>query len=155
MAVKKWTYQEKAERLVKLVEIAEKVVTESTSFPQQIIKPMLAMCVLTRNNALNPEPQFKSVVSLKYSESDFLVYWNESGGYDTELFWNEVAKSNLNFVRKDTIKDVLTRKRINNIHEFDIITDSLVPAEQLGRITSDEARQLGEYLEKYEAKRRK
>jgi len=94
------TYQERAERLSKAVNIAVKVVNESKRFGDDFKTPMINFCNQIKQMALNPEPQFKKVASIKYLESDFLTYWNESTDKEADKFWIELHKNGIDFEKK-------------------------------------------------------
>src|SRR5829696_5669155 len=134
MSSKKQTYQERADRLAKTINIAETILKSSDSHSDDMRSHMLQWGQQIRDMALNPEPQFKRVASIKYLENDFLTYWNEASGPDVERFWLTVGNSSIDFERKDILKAILKRRRIKDIHEYDYVVDSIVVAEQLEKI---------------------
>lgn len=152
MTKKRKTYHEKAERLSKTVDIAEKIISNSKSLDEKTKKHFIDWGKKIKELALNPEPQFKTVASLKYLENDFLIYWNEADSIDVEDFWKEIYKKGIDFEKKDTIQDVLKRKKIKNIHEYNNIIDNIVVAEQIGRINKDQVIELNNLLGKFEKK---
>ena len=145
MKKKRKTYNEKANEIVKAIELAEEVILDSTELAQEMKKYMIDFGNEMQESALNPEPQFRKVASLKYLENDFLIYWNESEGEDTV--------NKLNFKRKDIIQKVLKRKRIKDIHEYNVIIDRLVIAQQLEQINQSEAKLLSRLIGEFEEKR--
>jgi len=150
MTKKRFTYQERAERLAKAVDIAVKIIDESDRFGNDSEIPMVNFCNQIKQMALNPEPQFKKVASIKYLENDFLIYWNESTGKEVDKFWTELYKNGIDFDRKDTIKTVLKRGKIKDIHEFDNIVDNIVVAEQIGQINKEQAIELSQMIGDFE-----
>jgi hypothetical protein len=56
-----------------------------------------------------------------------------------EEFWRRLARSGIDIKRRDDVKDVLARKRIKDVHEYDTIVDSLVVLQQIGKLTKDDA----------------
>jgi hypothetical protein len=146
-------YEEQAQKLAKAVDIAEQIVRESANFNAELATPMLDFGTKVKHMALNPEPQFRRLASLKYLESDFFIFWNESSGPDVDKFWNRIFENNLCYVRKDAIQDVLKRKKIKNIHEFDFITDNLVVYEQTGRLNEQQIIELKKYIGEFEKKK--
>ena len=78
----------------------------------------------TKRMALNPDPAFAKVASLKYLEGAFFTYWNESTDPHVMTFWREVAKEGLPFRRRDPVKEVLARGKIQNDVEFEAVTDA-------------------------------
>ncbi len=144
------TYQERAERLSKAVDIAVKIVNESERFRDDFKTPMINFCTQVKQLALNPDPQFKKVASIKYLERDFLTYWNESADKEVDKFWAEIHKNGIDFEKKDTIQTVLKRGKIKNIHEFDNIIDNIVVAEQIGRINQEQVIELNKMIGDFE-----
>jgi hypothetical protein len=90
---------------------------------------------------------------LRQSEADFFIYWNEASGPDVEQFWIQLIAIGLPFKRKDVLGMILKRGRIRGRTEYDIVIDTIVPAEQTGRISSLDAALLAKYLAEYEARR--
>jgi len=146
-------YEEQADKLARAVDIAEQIIKESADFNADLVKPMLDFGTQIKDNALNPEPQFKKLASLKYLESDFFTFWNESTGSDVDKFWDRVFESRLGYVRKHPIQDVLKRKKIRNIHEFDFVTDNIVVYEQTGRLNQEQIIELNKYIEEFERRK--
>ena len=155
MNSKRQTYQERAERLAKTIDIAEKVIVDSKSFDEKTRTHFLKWGQEIKHMALNPEPQFKKVASLKYLENDFLIYWNEADGEDIEKFWIELYKNGIDFERKDTIQAVLKRKRIKDIPEYDSVIDNIVVAEQIGRIDKSQVKELNQLIGEFEQRQTK
>jgi hypothetical protein len=146
-------YAEQADKFAKAVDIAEQVIKESADFNADLAKSMLDFGTQVKHMALNPEPQFRRLVSLKYLESDFFIFWNESIGRDVDKFWNRVFENKLGYVRKDAIQDVLKRKKIKNIHEFDFIVDNIVVYEQTGRLSEQQVIELNKYIAGFEKRK--
>lgn len=146
-------YEEQADKLAKTIDIAEQVIRESKDFNADVARPMLDFGTQVKHMALNPEPQFKKLVSLKYLESDFFIFWNESSGPDVDKFWDRVFEAKLGYVRKDAIQDALKRKKIKNIHEFDFITDNIVVYEQTGRLNQEQVIELNKYIGEFERRK--
>ena len=150
MDKKRMTYQDRAERLSKAVDIAVKIVSESERFGDDFKTLMINFCNQVKQMALNPEPQFKKVASIKYLENDFLTYWNESPDKEVDRFWIELHKNGIDFEKKDTIQTVLKRGKIKDIHEFDNIIDNIVVAEQIGRINQEQVIKLNKMIGDFE-----
>lgn len=150
MTTKRQTYLQRAERLAKTIDIAEKVIIDSKSLDEKTRTHYLKWGREIKHMALNPEPQFKKVASLKYLENDFLIYWNEADGEDIEKFWTELYKNGIDFERKDTLQAVLKRKRIKDIHEYDSVIDNIVFAEQIGRIDKNQVKELNQLIGEFE-----
>jgi hypothetical protein len=117
MSSKKQTYQDIAERLAKIIDIAETVIRDSGTIPDETKQHLLNWGQQVKYMALNPEPQFRRVASLKSLESTFLIYWNESIGIDTEVFWNELRQKEIECNRKEPLRNALQKGRFRNVHE--------------------------------------
>lgn len=150
MDKKRITYQERAEKLSKAVDIAVKIINESERFEDDYKIPMINFCNQIKQLALNPEPQFKKVASIKYLETDFFTYWNESADKEVDKFWIELHKNGIDFEKKDTIQTVLKRGKIKDIQEFDNIIDNIVAAEQVGRINREQTIELNKMIGDFE-----
>jgi hypothetical protein len=113
-------------------------------------------CYLEKKDfALNPEPKFKSITSLKYIIEAVFTIFNESSGDFVEYFWKEIKNQNLDYVREDKLWKVLKRGKINNRVEYEYVIDIIVPAEQENRITNEEAKLLSEMIGIFENKKKK
>jgi hypothetical protein len=103
-----------------------------------------------KEQALAPEPPFANLRSLAYLEDAFFTYWNEASGEHVERFWRRVTDRGLPFQRRDVVGEVLSRGRINNDIEYQMITDSIVIQHQVGKISPAEADRLSNMLRQFE-----
>ncbi|KLT69476.1 hypothetical protein [Flavobacterium sp. ABG] len=103
-----------------------------------------------RERALNPEPRYETLKSLKYVINDVFIYFQEGGGNCVEEFWKEIKKQNLPYKRENKMLKILKRKKINNIREYDFVIDVIVPYQQEGLINSEEVVLLNELIGKFE-----
>lgn len=99
---------------------------------------------------LAPESPFANLRSLAYLEDEFFAYWNEARGEHVERFWQRMAERGLPFRRKDVVRAVLSRGRINSDSEYQTITDSLVIQQQIGTLSRAEADRLSKMLGQFE-----
>jgi hypothetical protein len=90
------------------------------------------------------------MASLGQLESAFFTSWNEDSGRHVDEFWRLIAANELPYTRKDVIGTVLARGVIRTRAEYDVIVDSLVVAQQDGRISVDQASRLSEMIGRYE-----
>ena len=111
---------------------------------------MVEFALERKKMVLAPEPPFANLRSLAYLEDEFLTYWNEASGEHVERFWQLVAERGLPFQRKDVVRTVLCRGRINSDSEYQTITDSLVIQQQIGTISRTEADRLSKMLGQFE-----
>ena len=105
-----------------------------------------------KERALPPyeDPVNANLRGLAQLENIFFTEWNEGSGEDVERFWQLVAERGLPFERKDIVRDVLNRGRINNEMEYQTITDSIVIQQQMEKITAAEAESLAKMLGQFE-----
>ncbi|MFL5227169.1 MAG: hypothetical protein ACJ8C7_02690 [Microvirga sp.] len=101
------------------------------------------------------DPMCANLRGLTQLESIFFTEWNEGSGEDVERFWKRVAERGLPFQRRDIVREVLTRGRINSETEFQTITDGIVILQQMGHISAAEADKLGRMIEQFEQRARK
>jgi hypothetical protein len=96
-----------------------------------------------------------TLAQLRYLEDDFFIYWNEAPDSETRAFWEQVQAQGLPYQRVDHLGKILTRGRIASRTEYEFAVDSVVIAEQDGRLTSAEASRLAELIGAYEQGRRR
>lgn len=143
-------YDQQVRNLEKAVNIARKVINESVEIPSNLKESILNHCSQIIYIALNPEPQFRKIASLRCLENDFFIFWNESQENYIETFWTEIYKNDLGYERKDVLSAVLKRKKIKNIHEFDFIIDNILFFEQTNRIDKSQIIELNNYIADFE-----
>ena len=96
------------------------------------------------------DPVNANLRGLAQLENIFFTPWNEGSGEGVERFWQIVAERGLPFERKDIVRDVLNRGRINNEMEYQMITDSIVIQQQMGKITPADAERFDKMLGQFE-----
>ena len=135
----------RAENLLAAMEIALSV--RATAGPRPTWASMISHAAeLTAMGAV------RTVAQLADLEHDFLTYWNEAPAAETRDFWDEVARRNLPYRRRDLLAEILRRGRITNRAHYEHAKDEIVAAHQLGRITDAEADRLGAMIDAYEAR---
>lgn len=108
-------------------------------FDKSHIKHIINTYLDSKNKALNPEPQFEKVSSLKYIAEEVFTYFQESTGETVNVFWEQIKQENLPYQRKNKI-------------EYDFITDVIVPYEQEGLLSKDDVKTLTQLLKEFEQK---
>ena len=108
-----------------------------------------------KENALNPEPQFCNMQSLKYVYENIFTIFQEGHGAFVEEFWKEIKAQDLPYKRENKMVKILKRKKINNIQEYDFVIDVILPYQQEGLITNDDVDLLNELISKFENKKNK
>ena len=103
-----------------------------------------------KESALNPLPQYKKLASLKYIVNDILTIFQETKGEAVEVFWKKVNEENLGYKREDKLRKILDRGKLRGRIEYELAVDSIVAAEQEGRITKEEACLLGKLIGEFE-----
>jgi len=153
MKPKRQTYQQRAEHFAKVCDIAVEVLSEADIADDEKTR-MIKISHSDKQMALFPQSMYKRIDSLKCIESENLWYWNEHHGLHIDKFWQKIKDAGLDYYRKDIFQIVLKRSRISNRTEYDYVIDEILVAEQLGRITPDEAKRLNSYLLNYENSRK-
>ena len=149
------SYKDRLQRLFRTLDISKEILSTTDLISKDEKKAHLVFIEQTQELLLNPEPQHKNSKSLEFVENTILTYWNEASGPHIEIFWERLDGEAIDFIRRDIIRDVLSRKKIKNIHEFDHIIDSFVIAQQTGRMTNDEAEEMNSYIQEFESKQKK
>ena len=150
-------YQSESIRLSKVIDIAVSAFKKHR--PKDFTKDNVDHCINVyegfKNNALNPEPKFKKLASLKYIEQDTFTFFKEGNGETVEYFWQQIAKENLGYIREDKLRKIIERGKIKGRIEYELVIDSIVAAEQEERITKQEAKQLSEMIGEFESRGKK
>ncbi|MBS2213783.1 hypothetical protein KEM09_20410 [Carboxylicivirga mesophila] len=149
------TYEERAQKLALVVDIAQEIINTSSKLPDFDKKEYLKLGQLVKEYALNPRKGFKRMDSLKYLESDYFAHWNEIENPEGQRFWTELYKKGLYRERRNIIEKVLKRNKIKNIAEFEFINDTIVVAEQTGHINETQSEQLNKLMGDFEFKQKK
>jgi hypothetical protein len=148
MRPKSAKYLARARAFAEAVDIA----MELRATPPSKDRHLFDWYIWLRARAVPPyaDPVNANLRGLAQLEDIFFTEWNEGSGEDVERFWRLVAERGLPFERRDIVREILSRGRINNEMEFQTITDAIVIQAQLGRISPAEADKLGKILERFE-----
>lgn len=149
------TYEEEAKKLAMAIDVAvESFQNECpANFTAQHQAHFIKTYMEWKENCLNPEPQFKKLVSLKYIINDVFTYFQEGSGTTVEYFWKKIHILGLDYQRENRIKKILDRGKIRGHIEYEYIIDMFVIAQQNGMITKYEALKLSDMLKKFEQKK--
>ena len=145
-------YATEAVRISKAIDIAVEAFKKypidklSVAQNEHIIKCYLEW----KDKALNPEPRYKLLASLKYTIQDVFSYFNESSGADVEYFWLKIEQQQLGYERNNILAKIFERGKIRGRIEYEFATDVIVVYEQMGKITADEVLKLGAMIGNYE-----
>ena len=150
-------YETEAIKLAKAIDIA---IDSFNKYPPKDSKKenldhIISVYYEWKDSILNPEPKYKKIASLKYSVQDVFTYFQEALGETVEYFWRQIAKENLGYIREDKLRKILIRGKIKGRIEYELAIDSVVVAEQDGRITEQESKQLSKIIEEFEAREKK
>ena len=148
MKPKSAKYLARAQTFAAAVDIA----LEIRAMPQWADQQAVEHYVWLKARAVPPyaDPVNANLRGLAQLEDIFFTEWNEGSGEDIERFWQLVAERGLPFQRRDIVREVLARGRINSEMEYQTVTDAIVIQQQLGRITPAEADKLGKLLGQFE-----
>lgn len=149
-------YDFEANRIARAIDIAiESIITHPPpGFKESDIKQFVDVYLDSKTRALNPEPKFRKIASLKYLINDVLIFFQESSGEAVELFWKNIQSESLGIAREDKLRKILDRGKIKGRIEYETAVDSIVAAQQIGRITGEEAAKLSELIGNYELRRK-
>ena len=100
------------QKLLKAIEIQNELVGNSNNFDNNTKEAFLNLGNYWIDRI---GKELFTLTSLKSIESDILTYWKESIGIDTELFWTELQKNNIDFERKDELNFALKKGRFRRV----------------------------------------
>lgn len=155
--MKKRDYSTEANKLAKAIDIA---IESLNKFPPKEMSSIdlehtINVYADWKYSVLNPEPQFKRLVSLNYDIQNVFTYFLESTGNTINYFWKQIEENNLDYVRQDKLRKILDRGKIRGRIEYEYITDIIVVANQEGRTTEEETNKLAKMLSDFEKVTRK
>lgn len=142
------------EQLLKMIEIHNRIIKESEHLDN---KTRDAFFYIADYWVDRIRKESFSVTVMKSIANDILTYWRESVSIDTELFWIELNKNNINFERKDELNFALNKGRFRRVdigmgarRDWDIIKEFKSIKE---RFTLDEIEKIDRIIEKDEKNR--
>lgn len=100
------------DKLLKTIEIEKKLVGNSNNFDNNTKEAFVNLGIYWTDRI---EKESFTLTSLKSIASDILTFWKESIGIDTELFWTELKKNNIDFERKDELNFALEKGRFKRV----------------------------------------
>lgn len=151
----KRSYEEESTNLAKAIDIGMQVIKNAPpkNFEPTHVHMFLKSYAEYKHNALYPDPQFRTLASLKYINDSFFSYYQEGAGKTVDLFWQEVKAQGLPYKRENRLKKILERKKIKSVIEYDYAVDTIVPFEQEGMINKKEAALLKQMIGDFEKKK--
>ena len=151
--MKKTTYTKQAENLAKAIDIAIDALQNHSfrTFTPDQVKTIMDSYISDKELALNPEPGFANVKSLRFLVDSLLTYFQESSGEDVEYFWQEIERQGLPYKRINRLDTILERGKIRNEMEYDYVTDGLVIFQQRGLIDQSQQQKLSEMIAEFES----
>ena len=115
----------------------------STSDIDHFMKTYLEL----KDNAVNPEPKFANLKSLKQTKNDALVFFQEGSGKTVEYFWETISEQNIPLKRETKKLDkILKRGKIKNGMEYDWLIDTY----NSHNLSQDEASKINNMIERFE-----
>lgn len=150
-------YDTEALKLVKVIEIAIESYTKHPPefFTQENIEQIVRIHQDWKNSLLNRESKFRNMASLKYDIQNVFTFFQEGQGRTVEFFWERLAKEDLGYKREDKLRKIIENNKIKNLIEYNLVIDSILAAEQLGRITRTESIQLSNLIGEFELRKKK
>ena len=106
------TKNEFKQKLLKTIEIQNILVSNSNNFDNKTKEAFvnLGNYWIHRN-----EEETFTLTTLKSIANEILTYWKETIGIDTELFWCELQKNNIDFNRKDELNFALEKGKFRRV----------------------------------------
>lgn len=148
-------------KLLKTTEIHDNIVRASVLINQQTKQGLYQQSTFVKDFLMNnPKP---NAYQLKSLSSILLTYWNESITTDTETFWDEMKRSNIDIERKEPLRFALKKGWFRNVEqgidarnhwralkEYPSIVSNYTPVqiEQLDRIIAEDEKNRHEVLKK-------
>ncbi|WP_033417670.1 hypothetical protein [Cytophaga aurantiaca] len=99
-------------KLLKIIAIQNKLVNDSKHFDNKTKEAFVNL-----GNYWNDriEKESFTFTQLKSIANNILTYWQESIGIETELFWIELQKNNIEFERNDELNFALNKSRFRRV----------------------------------------
>lgn len=134
-------YKKEVENTVKLIDIAIYSISQYPlkGFNKQHIDKVIDSYIDAKKRAVSPESKYKNLTSLKYVTDEVLTIYQESSGEAVEFFWTKIKEEGLPYKRTNKVLKILKNKKIKNDYEYNFVIDIIVPYEQTGIITKEEA----------------
>ena len=147
-------YQEEAEKLAIATDIAIKAIKSCPpkDFKDADIQHFVQTYSDWTEEVLNPRLQYRNLASLKHSVTAVFTYFQESTGPTVECFWNELNQLDLGYKRVDPLQKILKRGKIKGQIEYECVVDTMISAQQEGRINQEELDTLLKYIADFENK---
>jgi len=150
--VNKTKYDEKAELIARLIDIAVDcfMVSPPNDWDERQVKHFVKVYSDWKNETINPRPEFHNVKSLSYMLSNVLTYFQEGSGQAVETFWKEVNSQELDIKREDRFVKILKRGKIKNDIEYDIIIDLFNVYVESNSLSGDDVDKLNKMIANFE-----
>ncbi|MBF9238085.1 hypothetical protein I2I05_11830 [Hymenobacter sp. BT683] len=101
-----------------------------------------------------PAPEYRNQRSLQHMQADVLTYFLEATGPTVDYFWQHVQQRGLPYQRVNRMAKILKRNRLTSRSEYDLVVDVLVPYQQEGLLTPDEAAALSRMIGEFENRKK-
>jgi len=149
----KKNYDTEAQKLVKAIDIAIEsyIKFPPDGFTKEVLDHVVNLHKEWKDSVLNSERKFRTLASLKYDIEGVFTYFLEGRGEAVEYFWQQLNQENLGYIREDKLRKILDRGKIRGRVEYELAVDSIVAAQQEGRITAKEAEELSRMIGIFES----
>lgn len=150
----KRNYKEEAHNLAEAAKIAIEVIKNypPPMWGNESVTHVVNCYLMNIENALNPEPKYANLRSLKYVHEEIFTPFQEGHGKYVDVFWQKIKENNLPYERINRLEKILKRGKINNRTEFDYVIDTMIPFYQEGVISELELTELKKYVSAFEQK---
>lgn len=149
-------YENEVQKLILAIDIAIESFQKHwpKDFQQEHIDVVINSYNIFKEECIETEEKFKNLKSLKYTEEEAFIYFNEGVGETVNYFWKRLKEEGLEYKRKNNrLKKILKKGKIKNDLDYQYITDIIVVAQQDGMINNDEVIILNNMLGDFEKKK--
>lgn len=106
------TRTEYKEKLLNTIQIQNRIVENSKHFDNKTKEAFINFSTYWADRI---QKKSLTLTQLKSIANDILTFWKESIGVDVEIFWVELQKNNIDFIRKDELNFALEKGRFRRV----------------------------------------
>ena len=145
-------YTLKATELIAAIDIAIEAYKKHApaDFTAEHLMLVVTFFEETKEQVLNPEPQFRKTSSLAFLSLDFFREFQEGSGTLVAYFWQQIEENNLPFKQVNRLVQILNGGKIKSYAEYTYVTQSMSTALADGQINAEEAEQLKTIMATYQ-----
>ena len=142
-------YDIQANEVANIIDIAIRAFKDhpSDGFSESDINHFVNTYSELKDNAINPEPKFANLKSLKQVKSDALIFFQEGSGKSVDCFWKTISEQKIPLKRETNKLDKILKKgKIKDEMEYDWLIDTYTSFS----LTDHEIDKINGMIEKFE-----